>query len=114
VIHLGSVVVSVRDGLTTTRFADGRVCHAHHTEQPGQADKALELGYPSAEAMNREHDLTHSLLAWWLGLACSPTLYGMATGIVARRWREEEAAVLAVQRYARAMGVDLVEVAERG
>lgn len=87
---------------------------AEHEEQPGQAETAAGLRYPDAQSMNRDHDLMHSLLAHWLGLPASPTLIQVADGqfgsdIAAA----EEAAVLAVQRFANLAGVDLQAVAAR-
>lgn len=62
--------------------------------------------------MNREHDLTHSLLARALGLPHSPTLHDVAHGRAASDLHAiEEEAVLALQRFARAAGVDLVATA---
>ena len=63
--------------------------------------------------MNAEHDLIDNFLAHWVGLARSPALYGIATDEHSHFWREEEAAVLAIQALARALGVNLVQVAER-
>lgn len=64
--------------------------------------------------MNRTHDLAHTILAAALGLPASPTLSAMAGG---RKhwpyWWREEQAVLALQGYAAAAGVDLEEVAAR-
>jgi hypothetical protein len=111
-IRLGRVQVRITTEEVVTRFEDGKGIRGHLREQPGQAEMALDLGYENAEAMNREHDLAHSLLSYWLGLVHSPTLYGQAIGRPSAFWREEEAAVLALQRYARTMGIDLVEVAE--
>jgi hypothetical protein len=71
------------------------------------------MGYPSAEAMNAEHDLTHSLLAQWLGASSSPTLSAQAHGSVYPWWWREEEAVLAVQRLAVTWGVALVSRAQR-
>lgn len=109
----GAVTVYVAHGRTTTVLPDGRTVQADHAEQPGQAERARELGFKSAEEMNRSHDLTHSILAHVLGLPCSPTLYGLAEGTHFPHWRIEEAAVLAVQQLAAAAGVDLFAVARR-
>jgi hypothetical protein len=63
--------------------------------------------------MSREHEITHHLLAHWLGLAHSPTMMGIAVTHIFKDWRTEEAAVLGIQAFARLMGVDLSEVAKR-
>ena len=112
IVRLGSVTVETFDGYTITRFADGKEVHALHAEQPGQAETAKGLGYPDAEAMNTEHDLAHSLLCYWLGLPESPTLRDVAEGKTASdlHYLEEEA-VMAIQRFANAVGVSLVEIA---
>lgn len=111
-VAIGSSVVSVSRGWTETTFSDGSSLSARHDEQPGQRQTAAELGC-SVERMNREHDLTHSLLAAWLGLGQSPTLYGVAVGEKYPLHDLEEAAVLAIQRFAIAAGVDLLALAER-
>lgn len=111
-LHLGSVTVESFDGYTVTRFDDGLEVHALHAEQPGQTETAKGLGYLDAASMNRDHDLTHSLVCYWLGLPCSPTLRDVATGTPASEIHYlEETAVLAIQRLANATGVSLLEVA---
>lgn len=106
-----SVVIN-RQGMITI-LPNGRLVFAHLEEQAGQAIRARELGYDSAEEMNREHDIVHSLLAYWLGLEASPTLKHVAEGKTYPHWRLEEAAVLAIQAYARAaLKIDLVELAK--
>lgn len=109
IIRLGQNQIQITGGMTITYFADGCAAYGDHEAQPGQAERAAELGYPSAEAMNREHDLTHSLLAYWLGLDYSPTLHAIANNEQSAIWQAEEAAVLALQQFARAAGVDLIK-----
>jgi hypothetical protein len=76
--------------------------------------RAVSLGYRAdISAMSREHEAAHHLLARLLGLPYSPTLYGVALqadcqGPFWPAWGHEEACVLALQRYARSAGVDLV------
>lgn len=77
---------------------------------------ARRLGYGAdVVRLNIEHELTHTLLAHWLGLRCSPTFCRVAHGDhdPSDLTRIEECAVLAVQAYAVALGVDLGEVARR-
>lgn len=82
--------------------------------------RAVSLGYgDDTAAMSKDHEAGHHLLAGLLGLPCSPTMRGIAlhaAGIGPRwpRWREEEAAVLALQAYARACGVSLLERLMKG
>lgn len=109
--RLGECRIDLMDGYTRTRFADGRRCLAEHREQPGQRELAASLGYASAVAMNIRHDLCHSLLAVFLGLPHSPTLRGVADGNFWPHHKLEEAAVLAVQAFANAAGVDLLKAA---
>ncbi|WP_046869282.1 hypothetical protein [Microvirga massiliensis] len=112
--QIGAVTVEVQDDYTVTTFPDGRQLHARHSGHADQAETAARLGYSSVEAMNREHDLTHALLAYWLGLPWSPTLRDVVTNTPATEIHYlEEEAVLAIQRFAVAMGVDLLEVARR-
>jgi hypothetical protein len=111
-VYLGAVSIECDEAFTVTRFGDGRSVVADHAEQPGQAATAADMGI-SVEEMNRGHDLTHSLLAFWLGLPHSPTLHGVATGHHYEHHAIEEAAVLAVQLWAKVAGVDLIKTATR-
>jgi hypothetical protein len=68
--------------------------------------------------MSKCHEAGHHLLAMLLRLPCSPTMRGLAlvaAGIGPHwsRWREEENAVLALQAYANAAGVDLLALATK-
>ncbi|RVK40888.1 hypothetical protein [Sinorhizobium meliloti] len=113
ILRFGEVTVHITSGLTMTRLPDGDLVPADHREQPGQAELARELGYPDAVAMNAEHDAVHSLVSHWLGLDASPTLKGVASGQTYEHWREEEAVIFALCRWANAAGIDLMEVARR-
>ncbi len=109
---IAACVVFRDESGTMTMFPDGLTVHADHAEQPGQAETAARMGLTVSE-MNRTHDLIHAMLAEFLGLPHSPTIRGLATG---RHWphhKAEEAAVLAVQAYAKAAGVDLAKVAKK-
>jgi hypothetical protein len=109
----GAVSVDIGPDATTTTFPDGQSITGDHREQPGQRLTALEIGYPSAEALNRDHDLSHSLLACIMGLEFSPTLFGIATGRQYEHWHAEEAAVLGFQEFCNAVGVRIEDIAER-
>jgi hypothetical protein len=110
VLTLGDARISQYPGYTVTTFPDGTSVTARHDDCAGlgQAQCAKRLGYPSVEAMNMDHDVTHCLLAQWLGASSSPTLYAQAHGRVYPWWWLEEEAVLAVQRLAVAWGVVLL------
>ena len=112
---LGTTVVELYDGYTVTRFMDGTHLNARHDDcrNLGQATTAQELGYPSVPAMNRDHDLVHTLLPLWLGLAYSPTLWGIAHATPwPQHWREE-IAVLGIQGLLVALGLDAATIAGR-
>jgi hypothetical protein len=100
------------DGLTVTHLPGGHVpARAQDTDEYRQ--RAHDLGYGDDTAlMSREHELAHTMLAGWLGLPYSPTLQGVATGDTWPHWHLEEAAVLALQAYARALGVSIVDLAK--
>ena len=113
-LTLGAARLVQYAGHTVTTFPDGTSVTARHDDcaHLGQAQCARRMGYPSAESMNRDHDLTHSLLASWLGASVSPTLVAQAHGGVYPWWWLEEEAVLAVQRLAVTWGVALVSRAQ--
>lgn len=110
-LQIGTTVVTIGDGETVTHFADGLTLSASHEEQSGQRETADRLGIP-VQQMNAEHDLVHSMLAAWLGLPHSPTLHGVATKNYFPAHTVEEQAVLGIQAFAHAAGVDLVELAK--
>jgi hypothetical protein len=63
--------------------------------------------------MSREHELGHHLISAMLGLPHSPTMWAVAHGTEDPTGPLEEAAVMAVQRFARAVGASLVDAALR-
>lgn len=113
VYRIGATTVHHEADRTVTVFDGGGEVRGDHASQPGQDETAARYGL-SVEAMNRTHDLAHTILAAALGLPASPTLSAMAGG---RKhwphWWREEQAVLALQGYAAAAGVDLEQVAAR-
>lgn len=110
----GGVLELHAHGLTTTRYPGLPPVDACAQDSDEYRARAVSLGYGDDTArMSREHELGHALLAHLLGLASSPTMYGIALHGAAEgpywpAWRDEEACVLALQRYARSAGVDLV------
>lgn len=113
VYRFGATTVHHEEDHTLTVFDGGGEVRGDHAPQPGQDETAAQYGV-SVEAMNRTHDLAHSILAAALGLPASPTLSAMAGGGKHwPHWWREEQAVLALQGYAAAAGVDLEKVAAR-
>lgn len=112
IYKLASAVVAHGEDTTVTTFASGRQLVGDHKVQPGQSDTADQYNM-SVEVMNRYHDLTHSVLAAVLGLPASPSLENTAHGRKHPDWWIEERAVLALQAYAAAFGVDMATVAQR-
>jgi hypothetical protein len=116
----GGCVELAAHGLTTTRLRGFVPVDAVPHDTDEYRARARSLGYPDDATgllrMSREHELTHSLLAGWLGLPCSPTMRGIALrtagiGPWFLGWRAEEACVLALQKFARLCDVDLVKLA---
>jgi hypothetical protein len=114
-LNLAGAVIELHDsGLTRTLYAWGDVPAWPQDDEAYRA-RAFELGYGADTAlMSREHELMHHLIAHWLGLPLSPTLAAVASGSVDDDWRLEEAAVLAIQAFARAKGINLVDLAKKG
>jgi hypothetical protein len=111
----GEVRMQIASGYSMTTFPDGVVLVARHDDvaQLGQASTAHALGYASVEAMNRDHDLLHLLLAHWLGQTTSGTLDAVAHDTVYPHVALEEAAVLAIQALCVAVGIDPLDLARR-
>lgn len=111
--RFGGTTVDLRHWGSVTTLPDGRTIQA--APQPGEdyAATARRLGYGGdVLAMCHDHDALHAALAEFLGLPVSPvlsTVAGAPMGDAVQHGLEEDA-VLAVQRLARALGVDLGEV----
>lgn len=111
-LQIGSHRIELNGRLTVTHLAGGAEVRAFPEDTPEYVARAEALGYGAdTAAMSREHEITHALLARWLDIPENPTLRGAATGKHWPHWRDEEAAVLAIQKLARALGIDLVALA---
>ena len=115
VFELGDATITLHAGWTLTSFADGHALCARHDDCAGlgQHATATALGYDSVPALNRCHDVVHALLAVWLGLPVSPTLYGEAVG---QPWPDaalEESVVLSLQRLMVRLQIDPLALAAR-
>lgn len=114
-IRLGACHITIEPQHVSTRLPGGREVLGMPMSDAGYRRTAREHGYGEDVArMCRCHEVTHSLIAHWLGLPCSPVFRRVAGGDheADDLTRVEEAAVLALEAYANAMGVDLVEVAK--
>lgn len=82
--------------------------------RPDQLETARELGYGyDIDALTRDHDPLHSLLAHWLGLPASFSLRQAAGELDTAEFglaALEEQAVLAIHAFARAAGVVIAEL----
>jgi hypothetical protein len=111
-MKIGNVTVNYCDGDLTTTLPHGGVVHAVAQDTEEYAAMAIRLGYPDIQSLNRDHDLVHSLLAYWLGLPCSPALQSAFSGEgIDKVTGAEEDAVLAIQKFANRVGIDLFNVA---
>ncbi len=114
---IGAHTIRMAPGRVTTTLHDGAVVHAVPHDTADYRATAARLGYGTdTAAMNADHEITHALLAAWLGLDESPVMRAVADDA----WQDgpaalglEEDAVLAVQRLARAWGVELAGVVHR-
>lgn len=113
-LRLGTTWVELYDGYTVSVFPGGATVDARHDDVAhlGQRAHAESLGYPDEQAMNRDHDPLHHLVALWLRLPASPILYAIAHGTPASAAWEEEAAVEALQRLCIALGIDILALAQ--
>lgn len=105
--------IRLGDGFVHTWLPDGRRIDALPVHDAGSIALAADLGM-SVEAMARSHDPLHSILACALGQCASVSLTAALDHV---GWTDlggrEEAAVLAVQSYVHALGLDVEEVAAR-
>jgi hypothetical protein len=112
-VKLAGAHIELGEGYTLSTYPEGQVV-AFPEDNDAYRERAESLGYGNDTAlMSREHEITHHLLAHWLGLPHSPTMMGIAVSHTFKGWHTEEAAILGIQAFARLMGVDLSEVAKR-
>lgn len=113
-IKVGGTVMEIGPTEIVNILPDGvRVPAAPH-DTASYRETAASHGYGADTIMLcREHEIMHNLLAAWLGLPESPTMRQVAGGGLAPTPLSslEEGAVLAIQRFTRALGVDLLHLA---
>jgi hypothetical protein len=118
----GGVAELHAHGLTVTRLRGFVPVDAVPHDTDEYRARARSLGYPDDAAgllrMSREHELFHSVVAAWFDLPMSPTMRGIALreagiGPWFLGWREEEALVLAAQKFARLVDADIMKVLSR-
>lgn len=111
-LQFGDAVVAVHDWGTIIAWPDGTSVPGAPEDTDDYRKTAREHGYgDDTLSLCREHELMHVALCDWLGMS-SPVMENLRRGggMAGAEIRQmEEAAVLAVQRFARAMDVDLVE-----
>jgi hypothetical protein len=106
--------IDIYDTWTRVTLPSGHAVHAIPLPEQ-QFETAERLGYGSdVVAMTRDHDPLHALLADWLGLRQSYSLT-YATGELAHAGAAtlEEEVVMALQRFIRALGLGVAEIARR-
>lgn len=106
----GRNVVAVNMPYTETALANGGKVTAMPQDDDEYRQRARDLGYgEDTFAMSRDHEILHSRLAVMLGLDESPTMRGIVDhengGAFYEHWQEEEAAVLAIQRFIRVANI---------
>ena len=114
-IQFGSTIIEVYPDSTRIIFPDGTIVAGAPQDTESYRATAEQHGY-GADTLQlcKEHEVMHVALCHWLGID-SPTMRLLRYGDDARLHRLnglEEAAVLAVQKFARAIGVDLIVWAE--
>lgn len=111
--HLPTGTVEMTTSAIVTTVHGGASAKAVPTYKQEDHDRARSLGYDTPWEMHRDHDLTHCLLAYWLGLAEPPVIAGVARGepLTKAGSGAEEEAVLAIQKFAQQQGVDLRKLA---
>jgi hypothetical protein len=110
-LSLGGTRIEISDDHTRITLPDGSVINGSPEDTDHYRDNALRAGY-GADVMQFciDHELSHVALAQWLH-SISPTLEFVGNGgdyDFALRELEEDV-VLALQRYTRAMNINLVE-----
>lgn len=109
--RIGDTNLTFSECGVTTVLPGGAEVHAWPHRSAEYFATAYHLGYgDDVHRMCLEHETAHSLLAYWLGLPESPTMRQVSNSASDTPMSNiEEAAVLAIQRFARFMKVDLVQ-----
>jgi hypothetical protein len=111
-LRFGRTTVELHFWGTVVRLPSGASVPGMPQDTEEYRARARAMGYgDDTLAMSRDHEAAHAALAHLIGLPCSPvlsTVAGVPVGDIVRHQLEEDA-VLALQRWARAVGVDLVE-----
>lgn len=107
---LGGTVFEVWPDSVRTILPDGYTVPAAPEDTPEYRATAERLGYGTDTlAMSRDHEALHNWLCHALGLQYSPTMARVAHGLGGSDLTAlEEDIVLAIQRFARAAGVDVM------
>jgi hypothetical protein len=109
-MRFGAIDVAVLDDGTRITFEDGLVVEGAPEDTDAYRATAQRLGYgDDTLRMCKEHEATHIALNHLLGLE-SPTMLAVRRGVDDLHDLNclEEAAVLAIQQYAVASGIDLL------
>jgi hypothetical protein len=116
-LSFGTTTVVVYDDSTLITFADGSPIAGAPEDTDDYRATAQRFGYGcDTLQMCKDHEVMHIALCHWLGLPDSPTMAlirGKGDDRAMMLNRLEEAAVLAVQHFARAAGVDLMKIFRR-
>jgi hypothetical protein len=109
-LRFGETIIYVRTSGTLIHFADGRSVAGEPEDSAEYRATAERCGYGSDTlSLCIDHEIVHVALADWLGFD-SPTMLAVRDEqpdqACALRVLEE-AAVLAIQQYAKAAGIDL-------
>ena len=112
-IRIGCTTITIEPNRLTSTLLDGKQVDAvpHDTEEYRATAEASGYGSDLA-GMNRDHELSHHILADALGMAESPVMRAVADDT----WRDdpkgllhlEEQAAMSLQKLARAYGIDLI------
>jgi len=111
-LHFTNTRVDVFPDSTLITLADGTTVPGAPEDTDDYRATAARLGYgDDTLKLCQEHEVTHIALCDWLGID-SPTMILLHAPEPDDRLRRlnqlEEAAVLAIQHFARAAGIDLV------
>lgn len=110
---IGAASITVYPSSTLIQFSDGLTIAGLPEDTDAYRTTAFKCGYGNdTTALCIDHEIVHIALAHWLGLD-SPTMKAVRydrLGDDHDLRQLEEAAVLAIQHYARAAGRDLISL----
>lgn len=115
ILNIGGNTIATSYHGCITKLINAKIVEACPHDTDAYRATARQLGYKdNTLRMCQDHEVTHTALSVMLGLNESITLRRVADGMPSDNLTDlEEAAVLAIQRFANAAGINILSAVKR-